>query len=157
MKNLVLLMLCALSVATSCASCDKNARENQTIAVGNLEEDTMTRKMKIIVGGRSFTATLYDNNSTVSLMAQLPLTVDMTELNGNEKYVDLPSRLPTNASNPQNIRAGDIMLYGSSTLVLFYKDFATSYSYTPLGRINDAAGLGAALGTGNVRVTFEME
>ena len=81
----------------------------------------------------------------------------MVELNGNEKYIDLPGSLPANASNPGTIRNGELMLYGSSTLVLFYKTFSTSYSYTKLGRIDDVTGLVAALGTGNVSVTFELQ
>ena len=85
------------------------------------------------------------------------MSVNMVELNGNEKYVDLPGSLPTNASNPGTIQNGDLMLYGSSTLVLFYKTFSTSYSYTKLGRIDDVTGLVAALGTGNVSVTFELQ
>lgn len=81
----------------------------------------------------------------------------MVELNGNEKYVDLPGSLPTSAAKPGTIQAGDLMLYGSSTLVLFYKTFSTSYSYTKLGRIDDVSGLVTALGTGNVRIAFELQ
>ena len=85
------------------------------------------------------------------------MTLEMIELNDNEKYVRLPSSLPANASNPGTIQAGDLMLYGSNTLVLFYESFSTSYTYTKVGRIDDASGLAAALGTGNVKVRFELE
>ena len=85
------------------------------------------------------------------------MTVNMVELNNNEKYVDLSRSLPTNSANPGTIQSGALMLYGSSTLVLFYRTFSTSYSYTRLGRIDDVTGLVAALGTGNVSVTFELE
>lgn len=113
--------------------------------------------MKIKIGNSSFTATLYDNATATVFKSLLPLTVSMAELNGNEKYVDLPGSLPTNASNPGTIQNGDLMLYGSATLVLFYKTFPTSYTYTRLGRIEDVTGLVAALGSGNVTVTFELE
>jgi len=81
----------------------------------------------------------------------------MRELNGNEKYFDLPNNLPTNASNPGTIQTGDLMLYGSNTLVLFYKTFSTSYNYTRLARIDNSSGLATALGSGNITVKFELE
>jgi len=37
----------------------------------------------------------------------LPVTINMIELNGNEKYYDLPNSLPTNSSNPSTIKNGD--------------------------------------------------
>ena len=85
------------------------------------------------------------------------MTVNMVELNGNEKYFDLSGNLPTNASNLRMIQSGDLMIYGSNTLVLFYKTFSTSYIYTRLGRIDDTERLAAAVGSRNVMVMYELE
>lgn len=81
----------------------------------------------------------------------------MIELNDNEKYAQLPKSLPTNASVPSRIEAGDLMMYGSSTLVLFYKGFNTSYSYTKIGKIDDVTGLTTALSAGDVKVSIEVK
>ena len=149
------------SLLTSLASCDKNeAMLGNSVAdttKGNSTPNSNESQMRIKVGTRTFTATLYDNATATAFKNRLPMTVTMTELNGNEKYVDLPDNLPAKASNPGTIQNGDLMLYGANTLVLFYKAFSTSYRYTKLGRINDTAGLAAALGSGNVTVTFDLE
>jgi hypothetical protein len=110
----------------------------------------------IKVGTKTFTATLEDNASAGAFKALLPATVRMTELNGNEKYFRFSGDLPTNASNPGTIQTGDLMIYGRNTLVLFYRSFPTSYSYTRVGRINDPSGLAAAVGSGDVTVTYEL-
>jgi hypothetical protein len=114
-------------------------------------------QMKIRIGSSTFTATLGENATATAFKAMLPMTVKMTELNGNEKLFRLRTDLPTNPSNPGKIENGDLMIYGADTLVLFYKSFPTSYSYTRLGRIDDPAGLAAAVGSGNVSVTYELK
>lgn len=116
------------------------------------EEDDL--EIKITVNGRAFSATLYDNETARAFKERLPLTLDMSELNGNEKYYYLPESLPQNSRRPSGINTGDIMLYGSDCLVIFYDSFSTSYSYTPIGKIYDPDGLPAALGSGNVQVSF---
>jgi hypothetical protein len=139
-----------VSGASSCNQDDDNINTENTTPMSN-------GKIKITVNSQTFTATLLDNNSTKAFKEMLPMTVEMTELNRNEKYIRLPENLPANASNPGTIRAGDLMLYGSNTVVIFYEGLNTSYSYTRLGKIDDSTGLRNALGTGNVTVTFEME
>ena len=111
-------------------------------------------KIEILVGNNTFSATLYDNAAANALMDMLPLTLDMNELNGNEKYCYLDTSFTTNASRPSGIKTGDLMLFGINCLVLFYESFTTSYSYTPIGYLDDPAGLAAALGSGDVQVTF---
>ena len=114
-------------------------------------------KIKIRVNSQSFTATLLDNKSVNAFKSMLPLTMKMTELNGNEKYFELPNSLPTNPYKPETIKNGDLMLYGLKTFVLFYKTFSTPYSYTKLGSVDDVTGLVTALGPGNITIIFELE
>ena len=111
--------------------------------------------INIIIGSKTFTATLADSETGEAFAALLPLTVTMNELNGNEKYHYLSSSLPTAAYQPGTIHAGDLMLYGNNCVVLFYETFNTSYSYTRLGAIDNPSGLAEALGVGNVSVRFE--
>ena len=153
MKISFLMLLMLMSVLLSNAS-----SRNKEDDASNIENNNPmpNGKIKITVNSQTFTATLLDNSSAKAFKEMLPLTINMTELNGNEKYYNLPDILPTNSSNPGTIVNGDLMLYGSNTLVLFYKTFSTSYRYTKLGSVDDITGLATALGSGNVMVTFEL-
>jgi hypothetical protein len=153
MKPLITLLSCFIFFQIF-ACCSKN-NEVKSATKNVLNKDNM--KLKITIGTHTFTATLYNNATVTAFKSRLPMTINMRELNGNEKYFDLPNNLPANTSNPGTIQAGDLMLYGSNTLVVFYNSFSTSYSYTPMGRINDASGLAAALGLGNVTITFASQ
>ena len=152
MPILVALILCFYRGSVAFAA-DTLATE------GNGDRNSSSRldKMNIHIGSKTFTATLYDNPTVTRFKAMLPLTLEMSELNGNEKYFHLPTDLPADAANPGTIHAGDLMLWQSNSLVIFYKTFRTSYSYTKLWRIDNASELAAAVGSGSVTVRFELE
>ena len=116
-------------------------------------ETTKMDKMFVTISDKKYEIKL-ENNSTVSaLMQELPLEVSMSDLNNNEKYVDLDSSLPTNTYSPKHIEAGDVMLFGNNCLVIFYESFDTSYSYTKIGHIDNLPNLGG----GSISMTFSAE
>lgn len=119
------------------------------------EEEEAALNIEITVQDRTFYAELYDNETAEKFAEMLPLTLNMSELNGNEKYFYFSDDLPSKQKRTDKIYSGDIMLYGSDCLVLFYDSFSTSYSYTPIGHIDDADGLAEALGKGGVTVSFQ--
>jgi len=110
-------------------------------AQGAKSDSSMSNNITIRIGDKAFTATLSDNATAAALKKLLPVSITMTELNGNEKYFRLPTSVPTQESRPSSIQTGDLMLYGSNTLVLFYKSFPTTYSYTRIGRKDGTARL----------------
>lgn len=120
------------------------------------DTDMKTDSITLKIGNSSFLVVLEDNATARAFAALLPLTMTMNELNGNEKYYMLPDNLPTASSRPGRIENGDLMLYGSNCLVLFYDTFPTSYSYTRIGKVVEPNGLAAAVGNGRVTVTMEI-
>ena len=166
MKNLskvllIALMICLLLSMAACPNDNNNSRlptddEQEGDGYQNSDSEQEVFSMKITIGNKEFTATLYDTAAAQAFARLLPMTLNMSELNGNEKYHYLSTTLPTNSERVGNINAGDIMLYGNSCIVLFYKSFSTSYSYTKIGKINDVSGLQQAVGSGSVTVTFQF-
>ena len=167
MKKILIIML-SLTMATGAWGCSPEnpplttevpdqPGENENQGGNETGAGIEDKNMVIKIGTATFTASLADNATASAFKALLPMTVNMAEHAGNEKYYGLPGSLPTSASNPGTIRNGDIMLYGNRTVVLFYKTFSTSYSYTRIGSVDNPAGLDSALGAGSVTATFEMK
>lgn len=125
----------------------------------NTDQEHDKMKLKIQIGDTAFTATLAENFSVDALkelMADGPLTLNMSDYASMEKSADLGVTLPQN-NEPMNTQAGDIILYQGRTFVIYYG--ANSWSLTPIGKIDDvdADDLKAALGTGDVTVTLSLE
>ena len=156
-----LIMVIAAVTLLALCSCDAGERVPKpmpaTQAHGRAQprKKAMSLKLNVKIGLKTFAATLEDNPAAAKFRKMLPLTLDMPDLNANEKHVRLPEPLPTDEIRPGTIRAGDLLLWGDDTLVLFYETFRSSYSYTRLGKLDDPTGLAEAGGSGSVTVVFE--
>lgn len=131
------------------------AGDDERTGAVSVEGDQAVQSITLTINGTPYTATLEDTEAARELAERLPLSLSMSELNGNEKYCYLDEDLPTSSSRPGTIQAGDIMLFGSDCLVLFYETFSSGYGYTRIGRIDDPSGLAQAVGSGSVTVAWE--
>ena len=149
MKKFLTAICAAAVLMTGCG-------ENSQATPAEVEEAAQVKhSVTIQINGKNFSATLEDNPTARAFAEKFPLEAEANELNGNEKYFYLDTDLPSDAVNVKQIHAGDLMLFGSNCVVLFYKDFATGYSYTRLGKLDNPADLAKTLGAGNVRVVFK--
>lgn len=151
-STLAILLLFGL-ISNAGMSCQGAENPSSTQDLEEMEQSQS--KITIQIGTRTFTATLAENETVTAFISMLPLTLDMSDLNSNEKLARLSQNLPTQTFNPGTIQNGDLMLWGANTFVIFYESFPTSYPYTRLGKIDDPAGLKVALGSGNVTVTLK--
>jgi hypothetical protein len=149
MKNVLLSLFFVFSLALI-TGCNKkiyelNKAEESTNTKNDLndKEEVKMSNIKIFINDKEYEISLEDNETVKSLVKLLPLEITMNELNRNEKYVYLNTSLPTNSQKPKHINSGDVMLYGNDCLVVFYKSFDTSYSYTRIGHINNLPDLGS--------------
>lgn len=121
------------------------------------QEDSTMPSVNIQVGDMNFTVTMHDNESARAIVSEMPFTLNMDDFGSQEKVTDLTFDLPSAQTMvPATINAGDIYLWSGNNLVLFYTTFSNSYSYVPVGYIEDVTGLRDALGRGSVNVTFSI-
>jgi len=140
----ILYTLFLVIISISIVGCEKS--NNKTV-------EKVSDSVKVFINDKEYKLNLYDNETSSSLVKLFPLDVTMKTLNENEVYVYLDEKLPTNSSNPKTIHSGDVMLYGDNCLVIFYKTFNTSYSYTKIGHIDDLP----IINEDTVRVRIEKE
>ncbi|MCD8075296.1 MAG: hypothetical protein LUF27_09760 [Lachnospiraceae bacterium] len=139
-----------------------HSEENAEVLVSESETDDFTQeeetmKMNVQVGSSTFTATLESNeavNALMEMMESSSITICMSDYAGFEKVGALGTSLPANDSQTTT-QAGDIVLYSSNQIVIFYG--SNSWAYTRLGHIDDLTGWEDALGSGDVEVTFSLD
>lgn len=161
----IIFCLCLCSCDDSVMNKNKQNDQYQTPKSGSTEQtdkgdssDTLTMiDVELTVGNKVFKAKLYNNEATQALVKLFPLNIDMGELNGNEKYYYLSNTLKIESEQPGELHIGDIMLYGDNCLVVFYKNFSSSYQYTRLGYVEDAAGFAQVVTNSTTKVVFKLE
>ncbi len=145
-------MLAAALLMMGCGTASE-----QPAASGNTGSgEDVAMKMNIAVNDSSFTATLAENaavDALVDWMEEGPITLELSDYAGFEKVGPLGRSLPASDSQTTT-QAGDIVLYQSNQIVLFYG--SNSWSYTQLGSIDDLTGWEDALGSGDVTVTLSL-
>ncbi|AKV56012.1 hypothetical protein AB656_00550 [Bifidobacterium actinocoloniiforme DSM 22766] len=112
--------------------------------------------MNITIDGTVFQARLASGCAAQEFTRRMPTTLRMNELNGTEKYHFFDRPIPSEPQAVGEIRAGDLMLYGSDCLTLFFKTFRTSYAYTRLGWVEQPESLAQTLRPGTVSVNFSF-
>ena len=140
-------------VIISFAGCG-NLTSGENANQGNTNNEGV-QTMKITILDTTFSVDLENNRTVEEFIKLLPMTINMSELNGNEKYYYLDVELPTHTQRVGQINAGDIMLWGNDCIVIFYESFTTSYQYTKIGHINNADNLANIMGSGSVQVQWE--
>lgn len=116
------------------------------------------QKINMSVNGTNFSVTLVSNQATEELLRHLQqgeIRLSTSRYGGFEQVGALPWTLPT--SNSQTATSpGDVMLYNSNQLVVFFG--SNSWSYTRLGRIENAdqSQLESALDTPSCNIILSL-
>ena len=148
----VLLLLLCTWVLSSCGTRDSATAGDSTaetvpsdIGTGEItsEEPNDSEKAEEHMGiltmqidGRSIPVTWEENESTAELKRQAAkgnITIPLSPYGGFEQVGSLGREYPANDVR-QTAKSGDIMLYASSNVVLFYG--SNTWAYTKLGHID---------------------
>ena len=149
-KNILLISICCILLITGCSN--NNNKLNPNIEQNDTKgSDIKMSNVKVTINDKVYVLNLENNKTVNEFIDLLPQDFTMNELNGNEKYVYIDNSLVTSSYNPGHIEKGDVMLYGNNCIVIFYKSFDTSYSYSKIGHIDNLDNLG----NGNIVVKFE--
>lgn len=112
--------------------------------------------MKMTINGTAVKVN-WEDNASVKALAEMagngPVTIETEPYGGFEQVGSIGATLPSNDTDIRT-EAGDIMLYTSSQMVIFYG--SNSWAYTRLGRITDKSDseLRELLGGDGVTVTI---
>ncbi|SUP43268.1 cyclophilin-like fold protein [Veillonella criceti] len=116
--------------------------------------ESKQKSIQMHIGNQTIQVRLADTVAAEQFVNQLPQTLTLQDVNDNEKYIVLNTSFTTDSKVAGTIKAGQLKLWGHQGLVLFYKNFDSSYAYTDLGEVVDPVDWETLLGKGTVTITF---
>ena len=156
----VVLIIAMAMLLTACSGSNE-AQENEEPEQNteSTEEDNGMGSITMKINDEEMTVTWEDNESVealAKLVSESPLTIDMSMYGGFEEVGAIGTDLPSNDISITT-KPGDIVLYTSSNMVVFYG--SNSWSYTMLGHIENKSEdeLEALLGANDVKITLSAE
>lgn len=118
--------------------------------------NTANSNIKISIGDKVLTATMYHNKAATEFLSLLPLSLTLSDYAGIEKISDLPKRLSTtDAPVGYKPSIGELIYYAPwGNLAIFYKGFGYASGLVGLGKITE--NIKPLKVAGNVHVTIEQ-
>ena len=168
-RVLTVLLAIMLITMTSCGKSDNSSTQPTTDEPSTTittpqddnsttkKDETETMKLTLKIDDMEVDVIWSDNDSVRALknLAKDGLTINMSKYGGFEQVGSIGSTLPS-ADTRITTNPGDIVLYSSNQIVLFYD--SNTCSYTKLGHINlSKSELTDLLGDEDVVITLSLE
>lgn len=159
-RLLVIILIMSVIVLCGCGqTTDTETTTEETTGITQSTDNKPEGEISMSIDDTDVTVVWEDNESVTALkefIADKPLVIDASAYGGFEQVGSLGTTLPSDDEQIQT-KAGDIMLYSSDQIVVFFG--TNSWSYTPLGRITDKSDqeLEDLLKGDNVKIKLEME
>jgi hypothetical protein len=121
------------------------------------DDEIMNKTLSLKIGNTEVDVNWLDNDSVIALkrLAKDGLTVEMHMYGGFEQVGSLGTSI-TSADTRITTTPGDIVLYSSNQIVIFYD--SNTWAYTKLGHINlSKSELMDLLGDGDVTITITLK
>lgn len=160
MKKLLFVAIILLLLLSACSKSavpkvEQSVSSSPATSTAITKQDYSEMKILLKINGYSFTAALENNKAAkqfFNLIKNEALTIKLSDYSGFEKVGSLGTTL-TAEDKQITTREGDIVLYNSDSIVIFYG--SNTWDYTMLGHIEDVSNLKTALGRTDVEVKFE--
>lgn len=160
----VLIIMANLILMLSLVGCKRNSKTTKITNITTNEssksredDETMNKTLILKIKDLEVNADWIDNKSVQELktLSKDGLSIELEMYGGMEQFGSIGKTISNNDTK-QTSKPGDIMLYQSNKIVLFYG--SNTWSYTKLGHINLSENeLTKLLGEENVTISLELK